>query len=67
MARITSQKAAQAIGGQFRLVLAAAQRARQLDKKQFLGTRKQDGVVIQALKDIEDGTYTWDDYLRNKK
>ena len=67
MARITSQKAAQAIGGQFRLVLAAAQRARQLDKTQFIGSKKKDGVVIQSLKDIEDGTYTWDDYLRNKK
>ena len=67
MARITSQKAAEAIGGQFRLVLAAAQRARSLDKKQFIGDRKKDGIIIQSLKDIEEGRYSWDDYLKDRK
>jgi len=67
MARITSQKAAQMIGGQFRLVLAACQRARQFDKTDVLKNKKADGITIRALKDIENGTYTWDDYLRNKK
>lgn len=67
MARITSQKAAQQVGGHFRLVLIAAQRARQYDRTQFINDKKKEGITIQAIRDIEDGTYTWDNFLRDKK
>ena len=67
MARITSQKAAQAVGGQFKLVLAAAQRARQLDKNEILSRRKGEGITVSAIRDIEEGRYTWDDYMENFK
>jgi len=67
MSRITSQKAAQQVGGHFKLVLVASQRARQLDRSQFIGNKKGTGVTLQALKDIENGLYTWEDYIRDKK
>ena len=67
MSQITSQKAAQAIGGQYKLVLAASQRARQLDKQTVFKNKKEHGIVIRALQDIEDGLYSWEDYLRDKK
>jgi DNA-directed RNA polymerase omega subunit len=67
MSRITSQEAARQVGGHFKLVLAASQRARQLDRTQFIGNKKGNGVTLQALKDIEDGSYTWEDYIRDKK
>lgn len=67
MSRITSQKAAAAAGGHFRLVLVAAQRARQLDKTQFFGDKSRDGIVLQSLRDIEEGRYTWQDYVRDRK
>ena len=67
MARYTSQEAAAAVGGQFKLVLAAAQRARQLDKNEILSRRNGEGIVVSAIRDIEEGRYTWDDYMKNFK
>jgi DNA-directed RNA polymerase omega subunit len=67
MARYTSQEAAAQVGGQFRLVLAAAQRARQLDKNEILSRRKGEGIAVSAIRDIEEGRYTWDDYMKNFK
>jgi DNA-directed RNA polymerase omega subunit len=64
MARYTSQEAAKQVGGQFRLVLAAVQRARQLDKQDL---PRKEGIVISAIRDIEEGRYTWEDYLKNFK
>ncbi len=67
MARYTSQIATENVGGQFRLVLAAAQRARQLDKNETLPRRKGEGIAVAAIRDIEEGRYTWDDYMLNFK
>ena len=67
MARYTSQVATEKVGGQFRLVLAAAQRARQLDKNELLARRKGEGIAVAAIRDIEEGRYTWDDYMENFK
>jgi DNA-directed RNA polymerase omega subunit len=67
MARITSQKAAVAAGGHFRLVLVAAQRARQLDKPTMLGDKTAEGIVLRALRDVEAGNYGWEDYIRDRK
>jgi DNA-directed RNA polymerase omega subunit len=67
MARYTSQIATENVGGQFRLVLAAAQRARQLDKNELLARRQGEGIAVAAIRDIEEGRYTWDDYMLNFK
>lgn len=67
MARITSQKAAAAAGGHFRLVLVAAQRARQLNKTTVLGDKHKEGTILRSLRDIEAGNYGWEDYIRDKK
>lgn len=63
MARITSQKAAQMIGSQFDLVLVAAQRARELRNGSHPKLQTKNGPCITALKEIEEGLYTKQDYL----
>jgi DNA-directed RNA polymerase subunit omega len=63
MARITSQKAAQMIGGQYDLVLVAAQRARELSKGSQSRISTKNGPCITAIKEIEQGLYTKQDYL----
>jgi DNA-directed RNA polymerase subunit omega (EC 2.7.7.6) len=67
MARITSQKAAQMIGSQFDLVLVAAQRARELRSgiKPLIDTKNDS--CITALKEIELGLYTRQDYITSLK
>lgn len=67
MARITSQQAAKQVGGQFELVLVAAQRARELKNgSQPLIASKNDSCVT-ALKEIELGLYTKQDYINSLK
>ena len=63
MARITSQLAAQMIGSQFDLVLVAAQRARELRSGSPAKVQTKNGACITALKEIEQGLYTKQDYL----
>lgn len=67
MARYTSQVAAERIGGQFRLVLAAAQRARQLDKNELLSKKNGESIAVAAIRDIEEDRFTWKDYIENFK
>lgn len=65
MARITSQKAIQAVGGnQFLLITMAAYRARQLSTgrvKPQVDT-KNDKWPVVAIREIEEGKYTEQDY-----
>ena len=63
MARITSQKAAAQVGGNFDLVLVAAQRAREILRGSHPKIKTKNGAVITALKEIEEGLYTKQDYL----
>ena len=63
MARITSQKAAAMIGSQFDLILVAAQRARELRNGSTPKVDSKNGPCITALKEIEAGFYTKQDYL----
>ncbi len=67
MARITSQKAAQAIGNQFDLVLAASERARELKRGALPKLKSDNAEIVTALKEIEEGLYTKQDYLRTLK
>jgi DNA-directed RNA polymerase omega subunit len=67
MARITSQKAAQVYGGLFDLVLGASQRARELRRGSTPKVNSDNGPVVTALKEIEEGHYTKEDYLKSFK
>lgn len=67
MARITSQKAAEAIGNQFDLVLAASERARELKRGALPKIKSDNAEIVTALKEIEEGLYTKQDYLRTLK
>jgi DNA-directed RNA polymerase subunit omega len=64
MARITSQKAAEMIGSQFDLVLVAAQRSRELRNGSTPKVESKNGPCVTALKEIEQGLYTKEDYLK---
>ena len=55
MARITSEKAAAAVGNRFDLVLIAAQRVRELKNGSRPLIATKNGAVITALKEIEEG------------
>lgn len=64
MARISAEKAVEEIGNRFDLVLVASQRARELRN----GSRpKTDNPgyspTVTALREIEEGKYTKQDYL----
>ena len=67
MARITSQKATAQIGNIFELVLVASQRARQLKNGHAPKIKTQNGNIITALTEIEEGLYTKKDYYNNIK
>jgi DNA-directed RNA polymerase omega subunit len=64
MARITSQKAALRFGGLFDLVLGASQRARELKNGSTPKIKTDNGPIVTALKEIEEGLYTKEDYLK---
>jgi len=64
MARITSQKATEMIGSQFELVLVAAQRSRELRNGSPPKVDSKNGPCVTALKEIEQGLYTKEDYLK---
>lgn len=66
MARITSQKAAQAVGNQFELVLVASQRAREIRRGSH-STVAGHGPIVSALREIEEGHYTKADYMKTLK
>jgi len=63
MARITSQKAAQMYGGLFDLVLGASHRAREIRRGSTPKVKCDNGPVVTALKEIEEGLYTKKDYM----
>jgi DNA-directed RNA polymerase omega subunit len=65
MARITSQKAAQVYGGLFDLVLGASQRAREIRRGSTPKVKCDNGPVVTALKEIEEGLYTKKDYMKS--
>ena len=67
MARITSQKAGEMYGGLFDLVLGASQRAREIRRGSMPKVKTDNGPVVTALKEIEEGLYTKEDYLKSLK
>lgn len=67
MAKITSQKAAQAVGNQFDLVLVASQRAREIRNGSTPKIKSSEGPIVTALREIENGLYTKQDYIKTIK
>lgn len=64
MARITSQKAAEAVENRFDLVLIASQRVRELKRGAMPKvSRNKNGAVVTALREIEEG-FIGRDYLK---
>lgn len=63
MARITSEKAAEAVENRFDLVLIASQRVRELSRGAMPKVAKKNGKVVTALREIEEG-YIGRDYLK---
>ena len=63
MARITSQKAALTYGGLFDMVLGASQRAREIRRGSTPKVKSDNGPIVTALREIEEGHYTKKDYL----
>jgi len=64
MARITSQEAAKKYGGLFDMVLGASQRAREIKNGSMPKIKTDNGPIVTALKEIEQGLYTKEDYLK---
>lgn len=63
MARITSEKAAEAVGNRFDLVLIASQRARELKRGALPKITSKNGVGVTAIREIEQGL-VGRDYLK---
>jgi DNA-directed RNA polymerase subunit omega len=67
MARITSEKATQIMGNKFEMILVAASRARELAKGSKPLVNSNNGVVVTALREIEQGKIDKTEYLRKRK
>lgn len=64
MARYTSEKAAEMAGGRFDLVIMASQRARELRNGSAQRVDGKDATtVVTALREIEAGKYTKEEFL----
>jgi DNA-directed RNA polymerase subunit omega len=63
MARITSEKAAEAVENRFDLVLIASQRVRELKRGAMPKVVSKNGAVVTALREIEEG-FIGRDYLK---
>lgn len=55
MARITSQKATEAVGNKFDLVLIASARTRELKRNYAPMVKCDNGPLVTALREIEEG------------
>lgn len=55
MARITSQLAAEALGNRYDLILVASVRARELKKGHMPKVKSDNGHIVTALREIEEG------------
>ena len=66
MARISSEKAVQAIGNRYDLILIAAQRVRELRNGHRSKLDTKHGPILTALTEIEEG-YVGREYLKRIK
>lgn len=64
MARITSEAAVAAVGSRYDLVLIASQRARELMQGATPKIQSKNSSLITAIREVELGLYTKNDYLK---
>ena len=55
MARITSQAAVEMVGNRYDLVLIASMRARELARNHAPKVQTKNGIMVTALREIEEG------------
>jgi len=68
VARYTSEKAAEQIGNRFDLVLAAAQRSRELKRGSRQRVEGKDASTnVTALREIEEGKYNYREFIAKLK
>jgi DNA-directed RNA polymerase subunit omega len=68
--QVSVEGAVEQIGSRFELVLVAAARAREIKRGSTPKVQGDNGAVVTALEEIEQGLYTKEDYLkkiRNKE
>jgi DNA-directed RNA polymerase subunit omega len=68
--QVSVEGAVDQIGSRFDLVLVASQRAREIKRGSTPKVQGDNGAVVTALEEIEQGLYTKEDYLkklRNKE
>ena len=68
MAQTSADEAAAAVGGsRFNLVLVASQRAREIKRGSMPKVDGNNGPIVTALAEIEQGHYTYEDYIATVK
>ncbi len=65
--QLSSEDAVLAYGDRFEMVLAAAQRARELKNGHAPRVSGKHGFIVTALNEIEQGKYTRQDFLKTVK
>ena len=68
--QVSVEGAVEQIGSRFDLVLVASERAREIKRGSTPKVQCDNGAVVTALEEIEQGLYTKEDYLkklRNKE
>lgn len=66
--QLSSEDAVKAYGAdRFEMVLAAAQRARELKQGHMPRVEGKNGYIVTALNEIEQGKYTREDFLKTIK
>jgi DNA-directed RNA polymerase omega subunit len=65
--QLSSEDAVKAYGDRFEMVLAAAQRARELRNGHAPRVVGKHGFIVTALNEIEQGKYTRQDFLKTVK
>jgi DNA-directed RNA polymerase subunit omega len=68
--QVSVEGAVEQIGSRFDLVLVASERAREIKRGSTPKVQGDNGAVVTALEEIEQGLYTKEDYLkklRNKE
>jgi DNA-directed RNA polymerase subunit omega len=65
--QVSVEGAVEQIGSRFDLVLVASQRARELKRGSMPKVQGDNGPIVTALEEIEQGLYTQEDYLKTVK
>jgi len=65
--QVSVEGAVEQIGSRFDLVLVASQRAREIKRGSMPKVQGDNGPIVTALEEIEQGLYTMEDYMKTVK